>query len=74
MKRTTLVLDEEVRKRLRVLAAERGVSVSTIIREAIAQALETHRPKPSIVGAGHSGRSDIARRAGDFEYEPPSWR
>jgi plasmid stability protein len=74
VKRTTLVLDDDMRKRLRLLAAQRGVSMSALIRQAIEQILQTKRPKPSILAAGDSGRSDIGGRAGDFDYEPPSWR
>jgi Ribbon-helix-helix protein, copG family len=74
MQRTTLMLPEDVHGRLRQIAAERGVSMATVIREAIDEKVAISRPKPRSLGIGASGRSDIARRSGTERPEPRSWR
>ena len=74
MHRTTLVLPEETRNRLRRLAAERGVSMATVIREAIDEKVAGVRPKPRSLGVGASGASDTARRTADERPEPREWR
>ncbi|MCZ7588276.1 MAG: hypothetical protein M5U27_05305 [Gaiella sp.] len=51
-----------------------GVSMATIVREAIDEKLATARPKPRSLGAGASGRRDTARRSADERPEPRSWR
>lgn len=38
--RTTLILDPELHKRLRILAVERGVTFTTLVAEALTQYLE----------------------------------
>lgn len=62
MQRTTIVAPDDLMERLRQLAAERGVSLATVIREALAQKAQTWHPKPRSLGIGDSGRTDIARR------------
>ncbi|MFN8518499.1 MAG: CopG family transcriptional regulator [Chloroflexota bacterium] len=74
MERTTLMLPDETRDRLRRLAAERGVSMATLIREAIDEKVARTRPTPRSLGIGSSGYRDTARRAGDVRPEPRSWR
>jgi hypothetical protein len=74
MNRTTLSLDDNVRKRLRRLAAERGVSMATFIREAIDEKVDRSGPKPRSLGIGASGTSDTARRSSEERPEPPAWR
>jgi hypothetical protein len=74
MNRTTLSIPADLRARLRRVAAERGVSMATILREAIDEKLATSRPRPRSLGAGSSGVRDIARRSGDERPEPRSWR
>jgi hypothetical protein len=74
MERTTLMLPDETRNRLRRLAAERGVSMATLIREAIDEKVARTRPVPRSLGIGSSGHRDTARRAGDARPEPRSWR
>ncbi len=74
MERTTLTLPPELRGRLRRLAAERGVSMATIVREAIDEKLATARPRPRSIGSGASGKADIARRSADELAEPRTWR
>lgn len=74
MDRTTITLDVETRRRLRRIAAERGISMAAVIREAIDTTIERHAPKPQSLGAGASGTSDTARRTADERPEPRSWR
>jgi predicted transcriptional regulator len=74
MNRTTITLDPETRRRLRRIAADRGVSMAAVIREAIDEAVERHAPKPQSLGVGASGTPDTARRSGDVRPEPPAWR
>lgn len=74
MDRTTLTLPEETRRRLRRLAAERGVSMAALIREAIDEKVERLAPKPRSLGVGASGTSDTARRSGDERAKPRPWR
>ena len=70
MERTTLMLPDETRDRLRRIAADRGVSMATVIREAIDEKVATVRPRPRSIGIGASGRSDIARLAGEERPAP----
>ena len=74
MDRTTITLDVETRRRLRRIAAERGISMAAVIREAIDTTIEQHSPKPRSLGAGASGTTDTARRTGDERPEPRAWR
>jgi len=74
MDRTTLTIPPELRSRLRRLAADRGVSMATIVREAIDEKLASARPIPRSLGMGASGRRDIARGSADERPEPRSWR
>lgn len=74
MDRTTITLDVETRTRLRRIAADRGMSMAALIREAIDATVEQHAPKPRSLGVGASGTPDTARRAGDQHPEPRSWR
>lgn len=74
MHRTTIMLPEEAAERLRRLAAERGISMAALIREAIEDKVATSRPRPRSLGIGSSGLRDVARRSGDERPEPRSWR
>ncbi len=74
MDRTTLTIPAELRARLRRLAAERGVSMATIVREAIDEKLATWRPPPRSLGVGSSGVGDTARTSATERPEPRSWR
>lgn len=74
MNRTTFTLDDDIRRRLRRIAADRGVSMAAIIREAIHEKVEQLAPKPRSLGVGASGSSDTARRSGDERPEPHAWR
>jgi hypothetical protein len=74
MERTTLMLPDETRDRLRRIASDRGVSMATVIREAIDEKVATVRPRPRSIGVGASGRTDTARSSGDERAEPRPWR
>ena len=74
MERTTLMLPDETRERLRRLAADRGVSMATVIREAIEEKVASVRPRPRSIGIGSSGTTDTAQRASDVRPEPRAWR
>jgi predicted transcriptional regulator len=74
MERTTLTLDEATRRRLRRIAAERGISMAALIRDAIDETVERHAPKPRSLGIGASGIHDTGRLAGEVRPEPRTWR
>jgi plasmid stability protein len=70
MKRTTIFIDEGIERELRLVARRRGRSVAAVVREAIARevAAEARRPL-SFVGAGDSGRHDVAERHEQLLFE-----
>jgi metal-responsive CopG/Arc/MetJ family transcriptional regulator len=74
LQRTTIVAPEELLRRLRVVAAERGSSMAELIREALEEKVAQHRPKPKSLGVADSGFTDTARRAGDERPMPRSVR
>jgi hypothetical protein len=74
MDRTTLTLDRATRARLRRIAAERGMSMAALIREAIEETIERHAPKPRSLGVAASGAPDTARRTADERPRPRPWR
>lgn len=74
MERTTISLPEELLDRLRRVAAERRISMASLIREAVEESLAAYRPRPRSLGIGASGKTDTARRAGDERPEPRAWR
>ena len=72
--RATITLEVETQVRLRRIAAERGVSMAELIREAIDTTIDQHAPRPRSLGAGASGIADTARRTADERPEPRPWR
>lgn len=74
MKRTTIVAPEELLDRLRRVAEDRGISLASLIREALEEKAKTCRPKPRSLGMGDSGRTDIARRTAEEPIVPEPWR
>ena len=74
MERTTLMLPDATRDRLRRIAADRGVSMATVIREAINEKVDRVRPRPRSLGIGASGTTDTARRTTAERPEPREWR
>jgi hypothetical protein len=63
--KTTVYLDAHVYKRLKSIARANGRTAADMVREAVAQyaARQTVATRPSSVGAGRSGRSDVSERA-----------
>ena len=82
MTRTTVTIDDEKLDALRNLAAERGVSVSCLVREAVDEKLSKRparepRGKPRSLGSGRSGHKDTSRIASEglgALGPPPPWR
>jgi hypothetical protein len=74
VERTTLSIPGPVLERLRVAAAERGVSMAEFVRQALEEKLAASRPTPGCLGIGASGHNDTARRTSDERPEPRSWR
>lgn len=74
MSSTTIQLDEPQLEELSKLAAERGVSVAALVREAVAEKLARAHRKPRSLGIAASGRTDTARRTGEDRPEPQPWR
>ncbi|TMB98864.1 MAG: ribbon-helix-helix protein, CopG family [Chloroflexi bacterium] len=73
VQRTTIVLPEDLLDRLRRIAAERGVSLATVMREAAEEKVSGHRPKAKSFGLGASGKNDTGRKGSDL-YQPDTWR
>jgi hypothetical protein len=65
---------EELHRRLRGIAAERGISMATLIREALEEKIDSYRPRPRSLGIGASGHADTARRTAEERPVPRSWR
>lgn len=68
-----MFLDESLEKDLRMLAQQRGTPVASLVREALALyvASAQEAPKLSFVGAGASGRSDVAERHEELLWREP---
>ena len=72
MKRTSLFLDDRIMADVKRLAAKRGVSVATIVREALASYVEEPREKgklPPIAGRFSSGKRDTATRSNELLWK-----
>jgi len=74
MRRTTIVAPDDLLERLRREATDRGVSLATVIREALEKKAQSYHPMPRSLGVGDSGRTDIARRTADEQINPEPWR
>lgn len=69
--------DEALLDRARRRAADRGVSVAQLVREALERELGPATPVPDVgcAGAFRSGKGDLARRASaGSDHEPPPFR
>lgn len=61
MVRTTVMADPITMNKLKGLAQERGVSLATVVREALEEKAKEYRPKQTWIGMFDSGApSDIA--------------
>jgi hypothetical protein len=76
MQRLMIQADPELVARAKRRAAERGVSVAQVVREAMERELGGEPPQPpfSLIGAFRSGRSDLSRLASEDMFEPEPWR
>ena len=74
MTRTTISLPAPLLKQLRLLAAQRGMSIAGILREAAEEKVSRPRPLPRSLGMGDSGFEDTSELAGDWKFEPRAWR
>jgi hypothetical protein len=72
MRRLMIQAEPELIERTKRRASERGVSVAQVVREAIEHELgdEPQQPPFSLIGAFHSGRSDLSRLASEDIFEP----
>jgi hypothetical protein len=76
MRRMMFQADDELLARAKRRASERGVSVAQLVRDALEKELgDSGRAPPAltIIGVGHSDRSDLSRLAGKDVYEPEPW-
>ena len=74
MKRTTIFLDEPLRRQLQRLAKRRGVSFATIVREAMATYVAepvTAGALPSVAGRFASGIADTSARVDELLWNEP---
>jgi metal-responsive CopG/Arc/MetJ family transcriptional regulator len=74
MQRTTIAAPEELLQRLRQVAAERGTSLASLIREALEDKAREHRPRPRSIGMGASGHTDTAGTTAEERPAPRPWR
>ena len=74
MQRTTIMVPADLLEQLRRIAAERGTSVATLVREALEEKVRQRRPRPRSLGIGASGSGDTARRTADERPVPRDWR
>jgi hypothetical protein len=73
MKRMMIQADEALLRRARSVAADRGVSVAQVVRDALERELGAAGAQPEIrsVGAFRSVDGDLSLRASDDEFVPP---
>ena len=75
MRRLIVQADEELLERTRRCAAERGVSIAQVVRDALELELGRDRPpQPRSLGKHRSGTYDLSLRASDDQFVPPAWR
>jgi predicted transcriptional regulator len=65
VEKSTVYLDPTDYRRLRAMAEAANRPAAELIREAVAEYVRRHggAPQPSSLGAGRSGRGDLAERA-----------
>ena len=75
MRRTTVMLGDEVLERLRQAAHDQRRSLGALVREALEEKATRLAPPPRSVGHGAGGgRGPTAAQTGDLDIEPGSWR
>jgi len=72
MKRTTVKLPDALDARLRHEAAQRGITISEVTREAIERHLGGSGRRLGAAGAGRSGRGDTSERIEEILAEEVS--
>jgi hypothetical protein len=77
MKRVMIQADERLLERARRRAAERGVSLAQLVRDALEKELgyeEAPPPPLASIGAVRSESGDLSRRASEDEFQPEPYR
>jgi len=74
VERTTLSLPTVLLKRLRRAAADRGISMAALIREAIEDKVGAQQPRQRSLGIGASFCADTAQRTAQVRPEPRPFR
>jgi len=79
MQRLMIQAEPELVERAKRRAAERGVSVAQVVREALEHELDSPEeeqipPPLTCIGVFDSGRSDLSELASDHIFMPRSWR
>ena len=76
MKRIMVQADERLLERARQRAAERGVSIAQVFRDALERDLgdQTPPPAPISIGSVRSEMGELSRRANNDEYQPEPYR
>jgi hypothetical protein len=76
MRRTTIMADDALLDRLRLIANEEGVSLAEVIREGMELRAQRSRPGVTFIGIGRSGRRGhrTAENAGELRFTPRAWR
>src|SRR5437899_1037207 len=69
MKRTTILVEEDLLLEARQLAAQRGMTFTAVVQEALREYITVHRPQRriSFMGMGHSGQPPPDLRDGRDE-------
>ena len=73
VQRTTVVIPDELKRKARRIAAERGISMGEFIREALEKEINKSPRKLRIIGIV-SVEGDFGRRSGEEQAVPPPWR
>jgi hypothetical protein len=68
--------DERLLERARKRAAERGVSIAQVFRDALERDLGDETPAPALtsIAAVRSDTGDLSRPSSNDEYEPEPYR
>ncbi len=68
MKRTTIMLPDDIEARLRLEARRRGVPIAQVVREAVARELAEPEPgRPlGFFGVGEGGPADASERVDEY--------
>lgn len=76
VRRTTIVAPDNLLDRLQEIARQENVSLAEVIRQGLELRAQQAMRRPRFVAAGRSDQPpfDTARRAGEMQPEPRSWR